>query len=463
MKTGQKPTFDFFRSLLSSNMVVPLLVIVLLFMTLSCNKKNNSIPSVAEVYEILNKQDFGNLILPITSVTPSANTDDLAAILPFLSDKLIVALGESTHGTSEFFTLRHRMIQYMVKQLNFRVLAIEANFSAVEAINDYIHGGPGTAKNAVENIKQSWVYNNLEFLQLIEWLREYNNGQSVVNKVSFYGFDAQHCEPSSKRVQSYISQYAPSYLTVFDTTAKHFLNDFEEYFATYTNDQLLKILPKSVADFQSRWSKVSTYFQNNKADLIAKSGDRAYDLALRHWEIVRQTFSRFIYVEDELKTFNHRDTSMADNVDWIKKFENNKKIILWAHAGHSGSDNSTTTQMGYHLKQRHQANYFSVGFFTDGGTVRVIHEVNGTPVLGEYKIDPKSEHVITQAFVKGNWLQFFLPMSAISGKPELKNLFSKSWKIYFIGSDIEKTTVEQNLGTAYDAIVFLNKTTATKP
>ncbi len=463
MKTNLRIIFPLGSPVATQLLMASLSIMAVLFLLASCNSKSDPSPSSAKVLETLNNQGFGNLITPISSLTPTSSTADLATLNAFVADKQIVALGESTHGTSEFVTFRHRMIQHMVQQLNFRVLSVETNFSTAQNINDYILGGAGTGLSAVQSIKNSWVYNNQEFVQLIEWLREYNNGQSAANKVTFYGFDNQTCEPSAKRVQAYISQFDPSYVSAFNTTSKHFLNDFEEYFTKYSNEQLLKILPTAVSDFRNQWNTISTYLQSNKAALIAKSGERAYELTLRHWKIVQQTFNGFIYVEDELKGFNYRDTTMADNVDWIQKFENSKKIILWAHAGHSGNNNTTTTQMGYHLKQRHQANYYTVGFFTNGGTVRVVHEVNGVPVLGELKIDPKPEHSITQAFALGKWSQFFLPISAIDGNAELKALFDTPMKVYFIGSTMEKSTVEQKLGAEYDAIVFLENTTGTKP
>lgn len=434
-----------------------------LIVSTSFAQTNGSKLSINKLFKELSNQGFERLIIPINSVYPSSNTSDIASLSASFSDKSIVALGESTHGTSEFVTLRHRMIQYMVEHLNFRVIAIEANFTAADSINEYILGGQGSAKSAVKSIKQSWVYDNQEFFQLVEWLREFNNGQSAANKVTFYGFDAQNCEPSAKRVQTYVSQYAPSFLSIFDSSSKHFLNDFDEYFAKYSIKELLKMLPAVVADFQNQWKIVSDYFQANKAELISKSDERTYELTLRHWEMVKQPFVRLQYIEDELRGFNHRDSCMADNVDWIKKFENNKKMILWGHVGHTGSNNSITTQMGYHLKQRHQANYYTVGFFTNGGTVRVIHVANRAPVLGEVEIKPLKKHVITQAFSKGNWPQFFLPMSAINENTELKTHFEQPMKVYYIGSTMEKSTIEQKLGVEYDAIVFIDKTTAAKP
>jgi hypothetical protein len=83
--------------------------------------------------------------------------------------------------------------------------------------------------------------------------------------------------------------------------------------------------------------------------------------------------------------------------------------------------------------------------------------------LGEVKIKPLKKHVITQAFSKGNWSQFFLPMSAINANTELKALFEQPMKVYYIGSTMEKSTIEQKLCIEYDAIVFIDKTTAAKP
>lgn len=432
----------------------------------SCRKKDKTTEPVTsgneDVFQILSKNSFGSIIYPITSVTPSTNVDDLNSISQFLSNKSIVALGESTHGTSEFYTLRLRMIQHMVTQLNFRVIALETNFSNAQYINDYILGGPGNAKDALQKL-YGWVYNNQEFVQIVEWLRGYNDNQSVSNKVTFYGFDAQSAEAAAKRVQTFISAFDPTYLSNYDSIAEPFLNDFQEL-ASIDQDSLIQIIPLKVANYQLRWNTLKLYFQTNKSQLISLSGTTAYELTLRHLEIVQQTFNSFLLASDELQTNNFRDNYMADNVDWIQQFENNKKIILMAHAGHSGMySDYGITPMGNHLKQRHPNDYFTIGLFTNGGTVRVVNTSIPTPVLGEFKIDPKPEHYLTQAFAQGKWSQFFLPMNAVNQNSELKALFNKPIKFYFIGATTEKVSIEQNLLMGYDAIVFLEKTSATKP
>ncbi|MCA6406335.1 MAG: hypothetical protein IM594_12050, partial [Cytophagales bacterium] len=111
MKTNSRITF-ILRGLVATKLLMASLTIsAALFLFASCSSKNDPSPSSAQVLETLNNQGFGNLITSISSLTPTSSTADLATLNPFLADKQIVALGESTHGTSEFVTLRHRMIR----------------------------------------------------------------------------------------------------------------------------------------------------------------------------------------------------------------------------------------------------------------------------------------------------------------------------------------------------------------
>ena len=428
-------------------------------------KHELSVPeSVANqgVFRTLRNSGFGGLIYPVTSVVPTGKDDDLNSISPFISNRSIVALGESTHGTSEFYTLRLRLIQYMVTKLNFRVIGLEANFSNAQSINDYILGGSGNAKDAVQKL-YGWVYNNQEFVQIVEWLRSYNDSQTENNKVTFYGFDAQSAEAAAKRTQVFISDFAPHYLAEFDSLAEPFLNDFQEI-ASIQPDALVQLMPVKVGDYQSRWNAIKSYFEANKNELILRSSIEKYELSMRHWEIVQQTFNSFLVTFDEAKSNNLRDHYMADNVDWIQQFERNRKMILMAHVGHvSLHSDFGITPMGKHLRQRHQDDYYTVGLFTNGGEVRVVNMSASPPVLGELKIDPKPKHALTQAFAKGKWSQFFLPMSAVNQNSDLKSLFNRPNKFYYIGSTNEKVTIEQNLAADYDAIIFIEKTSATRP
>ncbi len=54
--------------------------------------------------------------MEIKTISPDSDFDDIDRLLPILDSKKIVALGEATHGTHEFFVYKHRMIKFLITQ-----------------------------------------------------------------------------------------------------------------------------------------------------------------------------------------------------------------------------------------------------------------------------------------------------------------------------------------------------------
>src|SRR5262245_43070712 len=50
--------------------------------------------------------------IPLKTVRAESGLEDLEPLVPLLSDRRIVALGEATHGTREFF--QHRLVEFLV-------------------------------------------------------------------------------------------------------------------------------------------------------------------------------------------------------------------------------------------------------------------------------------------------------------------------------------------------------------
>ena len=47
-----------------------------------------------------------------------------------IGEARIVALGEATHGTHEFFQMKHRMLEFLVEEMGFNTFAMEAAWPA---------------------------------------------------------------------------------------------------------------------------------------------------------------------------------------------------------------------------------------------------------------------------------------------------------------------------------------------
>ena len=68
-------------------------------------------------------QEYGH---PLDAVEAGTDPGDLDVLWDIVGDTRLVALGEGTHGSREFFQLKHRLLEFLVTEMEFDVLAIDA-------------------------------------------------------------------------------------------------------------------------------------------------------------------------------------------------------------------------------------------------------------------------------------------------------------------------------------------------
>ena len=87
--------------------------------------------------------------IPLATVEPRHGWADLEALRSIVGDARILSLGEATHGTREFFKLKHRILEFCVAELGFTTFIIEAPFAESLAVNAYVREGVGNAAEAL--------------------------------------------------------------------------------------------------------------------------------------------------------------------------------------------------------------------------------------------------------------------------------------------------------------------------
>ena len=128
--------------------------------------------------------------IPLKTVEAGCAFADLQPLKPVIGSARIVALGEATHGTREFFQLKHRLLEFLVTEMSFTTFAIEANWPEALAVNDYVLHGRGDPAKVLAGL-HFWTWDTEEVLDLILWMRQYNILSTHTTKVTFAGFDAQ--------------------------------------------------------------------------------------------------------------------------------------------------------------------------------------------------------------------------------------------------------------------------------
>src|ERR1017187_8012638 len=84
----------------------------------------------------------------IRLTTPEAGHGfkDMEPLKKVVGNARIVSLGEATHGTREFFQLKHRMLEFLATEMGFTIFSIEANMPEAYKLNDYVLNGKGDPK-----------------------------------------------------------------------------------------------------------------------------------------------------------------------------------------------------------------------------------------------------------------------------------------------------------------------------
>jgi len=144
--------------------------------------------------------------IPLATTEPHSGFKDIEFLRAAVGDARIVSLGEATHGTREFFQLKHRVIEYCVAELGFTMVAFEANYGDTLAVNDYVLNGKGSAAEVVAGMG-FWIWNTEEVVALVEWIRAWNIAHD--RKVTFYGFDMQTCLSAARHLLGYLHGVAP--------------------------------------------------------------------------------------------------------------------------------------------------------------------------------------------------------------------------------------------------------------
>ena len=86
-------------------------------------------------------------IIPIKTTKAENGFEDLMPLKDILADKKIIGMGEATHGSAEFFEMKHRMFEFLVEEMGYRIFVIEDQFGDGQVVNDYILNAKGTLES----------------------------------------------------------------------------------------------------------------------------------------------------------------------------------------------------------------------------------------------------------------------------------------------------------------------------
>ncbi|CAM5458566.1 succinoglycan biosynthesis [Streptomyces spiroverticillatus] len=296
--------------------------------------------------------------VPLRSLSADAPTTDLQPLRQVLDGVRIIGLGEATHGTREFFRLKHRLLAFLVRELGCTALAMEASESAAPAVDAYVRSGVGSAEQAVAGLG-FWTWQTREVLAMVEWMRTYNRQRPASERVRFLGIDPQKCGPSLTALDTLLGRLpAPE-----RNRATALLAPLHTLATAHPGSQ--PDPERQLVRGAEELSRLLTPYGSDAAR-HARNLVRAADLVTRP----RQ------HTDPEQTVFAVRDRYMADALE----AEPSAKIALWAHNGHIGTTHhggGALRPLGSHLRDRHGDAYYALALLFGSGAFRARRTLPG--------------------------------------------------------------------------------------
>lgn len=146
--------------------------------------------------------------VPLQTVEAGHGFADLQPLGQMVGNARVVELGEATHGTREFFQLKHRLVEFLASQKGFTIFCIEANMPEAYRLNDFVLSGIGDPKQLLKGL-YFWTWNTEEVLDMILWMRDYN--KSGKGRIEFTGFDMQTPTVSIDIVRQFVKSNDPTF------------------------------------------------------------------------------------------------------------------------------------------------------------------------------------------------------------------------------------------------------------
>jgi len=316
--------------------------------------------------------------VPLATVEAGHDAADLAAFGAAVGDAPVVALGEASHGTREFFQMKHRLLEYLVTQKGFTVFAMEANWPETAAVDRYIKTGQGDPKAALAGL-YFWTWNTEEVLDMIEWMRTYNAAPGVHPTLSFTGFDMQTPDVAMTNALAYLHRVHPAdAVTAAEDYAslRRFMAAQEQAQKTAKSPFAAPPSPAVAAQCRKDTQAVVQLLDAHRAEYVKASSASAFQDARQNAVIVQQAASKMVTSMPE--AIAYRDRAMADNVRWLttQKYPH-QKIVLWAHNGHVGAFTAGHRSMGSYLRETYGPKLYALGFAFSSGEIRAVKMTDG--------------------------------------------------------------------------------------
>ena len=415
------------------------------------------------------------------AVDAPAGVPPREALEEIVGDARIVLIGESSHGTHEFYKARAEITKWLIEQKGFCAVAAEADWPDAYRVNRYVRGlgDDASAEKALSGFERfpAWMWRNTVVRDFVDWLHAHNerrraNGE---RQTGFYGLDLYSLHRSMREVIDYLENVDPAAAArareryaCFDHTSA---DDGQAYgFAAAFGAGLSceRQVIEQLVEMQR------SALEHARRDGLLAEDEQFY--AQQNAQTVRNAESYYrAMFGGRVTSWNLRDKHMGQTLQALLTHLDRHdgepaRIVVWAHNSHVGDARATEVgsdgqlTLGQLARERYGDESRLIGFTTYTGTVTAASEWGGP-----------AERKVVRPALNGSVEEFFhevdnpefLVSAAISrnaAEPlDVVRLGRAIGVIYLPATERQSHYYHVRPGEQFDAIIHIDETTALEP
>lgn len=397
---------------------------------------------------------------------------DLDPLVSQAGNRTLTLLGESTHGTAEYYIWRDRISRRLISEKGYNFIVVEGDWPSFYQINLYVKGLAHQDRTAEELLRENfnrwppWMWANAETAALAEWLKEFNSGKPEDQRVGIYGMDVYSKEESINEVRDFFANQDDEEFRQIASNYDCF-SQFE-----YDGSNYARAIFQGFEDCSAEVKEVVDFLLTKRNELVRQCPASFFN-AKQNAYIVKNAEKHFrSAIGRGPESWNYRVLHMEATVyRLLDHYGPEAKGIVWAHNTHIGDARATPmySQGSYNIGQLAREklgreNVFAVGFGCYKGSVLAgsswgsqmltmnIPEAASESVEALFKSVPKRDFYLL--FDDKDQRQQFL--SEVRGHRAIGVVYNPRQE--YPGNYVPTVLTDR-----YDAFIFIEETTPLNP
>ncbi|MEZ0357374.1 erythromycin esterase family protein [Mycobacterium sp. SA01] len=403
------------------------------------------------------------------------------ALEEMVGDARVVLIGESSHGTREFYEARAEITKWLIEEKGFCAVAVEADWPDAYRVNRYVRGrgDDDTAESALKGFERfpAWMWRNTTVRDFTAWLHAHNTQcrNDGRREAGFYGLDLYSLHRSMQEVIDYLDNVDP----VAAQRARERYACFDH--AGGDDGQAYGYAAAFGAGMSCEAEVVEQLVELQRTGLqyARRDGLLAEDelfYAQQNAQTVRnaEVYYRSMF-GSRVSSWNLRDQHMFQTLRALRAHLHQRngepaRIVVWAHNSHVGDARATEVgadgqlTLGQLVREGYGEQALLIGFTTYSGTVTAASEWGA---MAERKVVRPALNGSVEELLHEVDRPEFLVSPLISreaaGPLDTVRLGRAIGVIYQPATERQSHYYHVRPGEQFDAIIHIDRTTALEP